>query len=893
MPEDKTQAQKNLDESVKQLTVSVNGIVDSFEKGRGQIKGGVNELFGGGGPLGLIASEIGNVVKKFAAIKDIAAGSVRMILSPLSAFQTKEVRQAKKTEKIQQEQAEATKENTESTIILTKAVKKLAKVEEEEPQGDKALLTAGLFSSALGNLANSVTNLVPNIGVLAGLGAVTGANHLINKFFGNENPKGWFQQVIKTGMEQIFGPKEKLLESDGSLRVTDKTKNFGPERPFGPDGKLLDETDNSILDNIKISNEGGNYDKFKGSVSTGSSPRSGGVDGIGGMLEIVHPQEFILDQSNPKKYPHIDETTGLFVDPNDPNSVKRNEEFKKLIGTFNTGLKLPGDQSGSTISRVESKLLNIYESSPFLGDRIQPNLFGGNLGQGNFLPNQGIPIPGANIKDQMDNLSFLLTYQGLSSRFALSDKPTDLRGQFFGDRRNAFSNTFKVTQADIDELIASNPDKYDPLKNRYNPLFKDPNKFLGISMTTFDTPGRPPGSILDNKTMLPFDKGKEPTSTIFGKDKSVLKSGRLTPYIKIGGLAVMAYMGFTDVASMVTSDKLKQAEKEDILTMLYQEGVLQEGDYAQMLRFVDLYHNKTYQGGGLQEFTNLGLSSIAFTAGMRSMKKLNIAPSKLSKVAGKSNTIYGKGAQGIEFLLNNASRLITGLAASAAVYGISDWVIEFLKETNKERQIKKIMELSNAEYDELYQGMMQLGVFDNDTDAIMLMDEINRQRLNRGQYMERYKIMNAQQLSLFPPIFDASGKLSFDPDTTTPRLMSRTAFNVAKSTPGGTPNVFLLKDEKGNQTIYANGRLFTFEQLDDINANNLFVKPESSYRQFDLNKEYEQRMGQNGPTYGLPSGPVFIDESRTDVKQTGVKIDPSVNTNWHFYNSSSQNMSIN
>ena len=72
------------------------------------------------------------------------------------------------------------------------------------------------------------------------------------------------------------------------------------------DAEIYDNTGKQVVFKDIKSNEGGNINEFtnkNGQVDyTGNRPRNGGVDGKGGMLELIHPNELIIDLSKPVDY---------------------------------------------------------------------------------------------------------------------------------------------------------------------------------------------------------------------------------------------------------------------------------------------------------------------------------------------------------------------------------------------------------------------------------------------------------------------------------------------------------------------------------------------------------------------------------------------------------------
>ena len=91
----------------------------------------------------------------------------------------------------------------------------------------------------------------------------------------NKRPDGWDEYVNSNIVEIAFGSKERLIDPQTGLVKTDIEYTPGNIEGISADDPLYD-----LLYNKKMpdSNIGGNYDDFKGSVSTDSKPRTGGVD---------------------------------------------------------------------------------------------------------------------------------------------------------------------------------------------------------------------------------------------------------------------------------------------------------------------------------------------------------------------------------------------------------------------------------------------------------------------------------------------------------------------------------------------------------------------------------------------------------------------------------------
>ena len=109
------------------------------------------------------------------------------------------------------------------------------------------------------------------------------------------------------------GVTEQTLEkyiTSGYSNIKD-VKSFvsGPRklRELSPgvyvDAEIYDKTGQQVVFKNIRSNEGGNVDQFtnkNGQVDfTGNGPRIGGIDGKGGMLELIHPNELIIDLTKP------------------------------------------------------------------------------------------------------------------------------------------------------------------------------------------------------------------------------------------------------------------------------------------------------------------------------------------------------------------------------------------------------------------------------------------------------------------------------------------------------------------------------------------------------------------------------------------------------------------
>ena len=139
-------------------------------------------------------------------------------------------------------------------------------------------------------------------------------------------------------------------------------------------------------------------------------------------------------------------------------------------------------------------------------------------------------------------------------------------------------------------------------------------------------------------------------------------------------------------------------------------------------------------------------------------------------------------------------------------------------------------------------------------------------------------------------MFDEKGKLSFDTKNTLPLIMSKDVFSSQKNIPDALPRTFLLQGPDGQQTIYSNGRMFTIEQLPDINENLIYNPRENLPPNLMLQRDLDTR---GGITAGYNEPNNFIAAPvEMNLQNTKVAIDPYKNTHQHFYNSLQPRMNL-
>ena len=146
------------------------------------------------------------------------------------------------------------------------------------------------------------------------------------------------------------------------------------------DAEIYDNTGKQVVFKDIKSNEGGNVDQFtnkNGKVDyTGNRPRVGGVDGKGGMLELIHPNELIIDLSKPVNFDELG------------NALVTTKSGKKLALTRDEYAQLATRQTGGA---GLARGLGFYNptSNFFTGDDLigYANYFNqelSNIGGGGF-----------------------------------------------------------------------------------------------------------------------------------------------------------------------------------------------------------------------------------------------------------------------------------------------------------------------------------------------------------------------------------------------------------------------------------------------------------------------------------------------------------------------------
>ena len=947
MAEDNSKAQKDLETTVKTIQLEMDGFKNALKSGKDQVSSGFNEIFGGGGPFSILAEEVKNIGKKFNAFKDILVGTTKMFLSPFGAFKTKEEKQLKKTQQATEENTGAEIENTDAVEKLTKEVKKLNKRvgdddglfggDDNDGGGRNALLTGFLFTNTISRFASSLTNIVPTLPIVIA-GGVAIALSKIRDYLGLKGDTGIFSEEFKLNTKELWDSfqNQKFFTPEGKLKVKGDVLGY----------ELSDETQKMIEDGIITfdeimelssssksnvnSNQGGNFykfeDRFKAGDYTGSGLLSGGIDGKGGMPEIVHPNELILDQSNKNKYPYVDPVTMRVVDPNNPDSVRANESLRSILefgGPDNKSLEKSFQRYNFLLAQediIKSPRFSLYPEANNPNRRLQtPSFFGEFLPTGlqqSALTNAlGLDVSAENIDNEF--LKFIPNVlEEATSATALSNvlrqystrvltlstsSPGDLRS-LIGTYTPGGSKLDKIFGTNLfgrDLRISDMNDNLMKFSKEFAEEIGDPS-LAGKKFSFTKTKGTPPFGVTTSG--LPLKEATPDSLTFYTKDKRRFRSPIAQNFFRGLGFITTGALSIDEIRSVLTTDTLQKNQKIELINLAVEEGIMGRGTGDRMIEFVNAYHNKTVFGQSLQQLGNLSASALAYKFVARSPTTVKYEPLKPFKFKTKDllrpKKIVGNFA---EFAMGNAYAILkniglrgaAALTASAVAFGLSDAGISFLKEMNNERRIKKLFDMTQEEFDQLTQFLQMAGVFDNDEDLLLFFGEIRSMRLGMERDTELYK-KSEQALSssyqLYPPMFDEKGKLSFDTKNTLPLIMSKDVFSSQKNIPDALPRTFLLQGPDGQQTIYSNGRMFTIEQLPDINENLIYNPRENLPPNLMLQRDLDTR---GGITAGYNEPNNFIAAPvEMNLQNTKVAIDPYKNTHQHFYNSLQPRMNL-
>ena len=495
------------------------------------------------------------------------------------------------------------------------------------------------------------------------------------------------------------GVTEQTLEkyiTSGYSNIKD-VKSFvsGPRklREISPgvyvDAEIYDDTGQQVVFKNIRSNEGGNVDQFtnkNGQVDfTGNGPRVGGIDGKGGMLELIHPNELIIDLTKPIE-------NDLFG-----NVLVTTKSGKKLALTRDEYARLATTQTGGV---GLARSLGYYNptSSFASGDDLigYANYFNQELtgiGSDGFggaksfmLDDTGFGVSGIAVTKGVD----LLTNTSIRNVSNLTPDMITKQG-FFNKKFNAPG--MRTTNLKGPFSVLGGFGSYNTNLDLINK-----NKFRGLS--SFDEAVKmgmhKPGQIIPGSY-------KDMSRRIFDK---------VMGFRKIGNLSVLNPMANVATATMIIMDNNNDYESRMAAIAKFEAteafGPASTGIYDELRNIITI---KSYEDLG-QDALRLFGSQAALGSGVRmgvqqfgrafSRNTIKSAPIYSASLA---NAIYTGGGSlavaGVTGVRDLIGAAITGIVFGTAAYFAVQKFFDILSQFDLVTSIYMIAAYSGSEYNDL------------------------------------------------------------------------------------------------------------------------------------------------------------------------------------------------
>ena len=965
---------QELEKVVKTVKYELTEFTGALKEGKGKIKGGFDELFGGGGPIGLLANEVANIGKKAKAFGDIIGGTKDILLSPFKGFQSEE----KKKEKAQKKDTEARRENTEKVEDLTDEIKKLNKANKKKANmvgvsgygeaGDNdGLLTAGLFANTIGNLARGagglVGGLLPMLISAVGLGTLFALNKAGNRDISEmpgdlqdyyrknaekfDNSITTLQELINTITKGTTNDALNVYETNPDVVKSDKrSKNIRVTVTDVTDGEETVKIDgtgdgngnNDVEIQIKPGQEANmTIDTFSSGGPTGNQT-TGGLDGKGGRLAIVHGNEYIMNQRtldsalrhikgdqrtyDPQTNRFFSKKLGYYVNI-DPTNLALYEQMM-MYESLATSLKAPDifkqlppvlNQDGTiNFDRYEAMdrtLLGITQDrlmadpssyvkygtqsgSVMLPDILNPNtLFGLASGPGElslFGESEGVRL----IASELLKLPF--------------PAPSESYG--------TFPNT--KMRGNVASATSTSPVGRPFETSKGTSVFiKSVDATTGARYTEKKFTARRDVIQPGGKTKILDASGKPITQQAIIQDRIKMKLKKLAP--GFGGYLNLANIGFGSYEAYEIAVQLgtNEAEMQGLIQDFYLGGYFGDPDSEDAKRLRD----------GAMSLLKVRTNEMQITEFLRTPLNVGTGITAFSLAAGAE---FRSGLKEInpKEIYKNPRLLITpssamkknpfgffliplgkGMLASYLAAGLSDHIINILQMQDVGRRHQELLEISDEDFAKIDQVFTLTGAFEEQPSLLEYFRMLHRQRAEIKLLKMKPELGN--QFRITRASYGDSGMPYFD-QSQTPIAISALNYKslrdfgfVRGRDDLGLSATYMITDAEGkNTTIYHNGKRMTLEEfnalppedkippsmrpLSDVERN--FIKmsglTEKEYRIRYKSQNKIPSLNPNDRGYDT-SLPVLIDQSQ---QPTTINVNPSqIGTTNQYLNESKLN----
>ena len=942
---------QELEKVVKTVKYELTEFTGALKEGKGKIKGGFDELFGGGGPISLLANEVANIGKKAKAFGDIIGGTKDILLSPFKGFQTEE----KKKEKAQKKETEARQENTEKVEDLTDEIKKLNKANKKanmvgvsgygEAGDNDGLLTAGLFANTIGNLTRGASGFIGGLLPLLITGVSLGTLYAMNQA-GNRDTSNMSKDMEEYFKNNPFGDElgelTKLIkrltrENPDAIEVYETNPKVTSDKRdtlikiYNSDGE---ETGETVIDGtgdgkkgnevkLKISPGGENggveleVDTFSSGGSTGTQT-TGGVDGKGGRVAIVHGNEYIINQK-----------TLDYALANVPGDRRRFDirasDGKPRFYSEKLGHYINLDPGSLALYAEMMKFENMDLFST-TGNLITPN-----------LPPAINPDGSVNF-DRYLSMSDIA--EGVMTDRLMAD-PTSQRANY-----NIFG------ESDVGQILATQAFKYGfPYS-----ILPSPSKSFGFDFNTTGR-GQVSSGVPFDRTRLPFGfggktgtqsvflkledptlntpySGKEYTirrdilnpdsmgkSTILGPDgKPIVINAQVRDRIKFKLKNKIPKLGtFLDVGNLILGTteafeiavQLSDSEKEiaSIIQDFHDAGLFGEpGSKEAMtirngalemvnLRYADM-KKAEYARTPITMLTSIGAfasaASTELTSAVKEMRPKEVF--KNPKLLLKPSSFLKKTKIGLLLV-----PLLKGVSAAFVAGTLSDFAVSWFQMNDSVKQTRLLTEMTEEQFNEIQNYLISIGAFQEQPELAQYFAEMQRERA-RMKLIEmnpdlgkNYTITRPQYVDGMP-IFDRTKS-----DVSVISALNYKALRdfgfVRDMEVSPLSRTYMIENMDGsNPTIYHNGKKMTLEEFDALPPNEKIsprLRPLSDVEQrmlkiMDMDEsEYRKSLIERNKIRPLlpsdrnyDSGPVLIDQGQ---QNTTVNVNPANSSNTNEY----------